>query len=314
MNADKKIKEKIIKNYKKYLKRDPDNDEVEYHFSKIKNQQGSLEELDELFENSFEYQLIQKLNHSCVYTKFGTKMYLNKNDLVISLQLIKENAWEYEESLMIKEFLKKGMNVIDAGANIGYFTILFSKWIGGEGKVFAIEPESENFQLLVKNIKVNLCKNVIPIQKAISNFNGIVDMFLSEKNKGDHRILDFIANENDKNRKKIRVKCDTLDSIIPKEQKIDFIKMDIQGSEMLALGGMERILSSNPKIILFIEFWPFAIERSGFDPQSFIQKILNYRFKISTIKEGKKVPFLKENQKLENYSVDEFTNLICEKN
>jgi predicted methyltransferase len=76
-----------------------------------------------------------------------------KSDLVSNM-ILKDKLWEaYETQLMIKH-LKLGNNVLDIGGNIGYYTLIASKLIGEQGKVFTFEPEPQNFRLLKENINI----------------------------------------------------------------------------------------------------------------------------------------------------------------
>ena len=150
-------------------------------------------------------------------------MYLDPNDTIVSRSLSLDLIWEKEESEFLRNIIKEGMNVVDIGANIGYFSLLFSKWVGDKGKVYSIEPDPFNFDLLSKNILINQAENIISFQNALSNHNGHASLFLSEKNKGDHRIFDFYVFEDDDKRKTIDVESVTLDSIL-NDEKLELSK------------------------------------------------------------------------------------------
>ena len=75
----------------------------------------------------------------------GHKMFLDSLD---SLKLSITGEHEEFETNVIKKIIKKEYNVIDIGANIGYYTLNFARLVGDKGRVFAFEPELENFQLL----------------------------------------------------------------------------------------------------------------------------------------------------------------------
>lgn len=305
--------EEISKYYIRYLKRQPDEQGIKYYLAEIKNGRITIDDLVNIFKNSPEYKGLQLLNHGCIYTKYGTKMYLDKNDSVVSKTLAINKIWEEDESKLISNIISEGMQIVDVGAQIGYYTLLFSRWVGDVGKVFCFEPDPENYRLLLKNIAANQVRNTVPIQKAVSNHNGKTTLFQSSDNKGDHRINDFYVFDGDDQRKKIEIECVTLDSIFTKEQIIDFVKMDIQGAEMLAIDGMAEILRRNSNMSLLIEFWPFAIEKSGFSPREFIERILQFGFRIFSLEKGKKELFSSDHQIITNYSPTDFVNLFCEK-
>jgi len=308
-----KLEDEITNFYNIYLKRDPDEEGFKYYISKINSGKISIDDIPKLLKMSYEFKIKQKLVHPCIYTIYGTKMYLDPNDTIVSNLLYFDLIWEKEESEFFRNNIKEGMNVLDIGANIGYFSLLFSKWIGDKGKVYSFEPDPINFDFLLKNIHANRAGNISCFQKAVSNCNGNVSLFLSEKNKGDHRIFDFYVFEDDNNRKSIDVECVTLDSILPADEKIDFIKMDIQGAEYLALEGMSDTLDKNPNIQLLTEFWPYAIEESGHSPKEFIEKLRQFGFEIFVFDNNKLINLRQNDPIIHDYDKFRFVNLVCKK-
>jgi len=122
--------------------------------------------------------------------------------------------------------------VVDIGANIGYYTLIFARLVGEQGRVFAFEPDPANFSLLAKNVAVNNYHNVELIQKAVSDQTGNARLYLSPKSTVDHRI--YSSNDN---RKFIDVEAVRLDDyFLDNNGKIDFIKMDIQGLKVKPFG------------------------------------------------------------------------------
>ena len=88
----------------------------------------------------------------------GNKMFLDPQDsLLLSINGIYE---EFETELVSKEISKNDV-VVDIGANIGYYTLIFAKLVGENGKVFAFEPDPSNFALLKKNVELNGFRNVV---------------------------------------------------------------------------------------------------------------------------------------------------------
>src|SRR3989344_1775867 len=117
----------------------------------------------------------------------GARMLLDLNDIYMAARIY-VNDYELVETKLFKSLLKPGMNVVDVGAAIGYYTCIAGKLLGPEGKVYAFEPAPRNFSILRKNIELNNLSNVILYQKAVANFSGEVS--LSSMNFGDNRIVD----------------------------------------------------------------------------------------------------------------------------
>jgi len=308
------LRDKLRIYFKAYLEKNPNQKELEWHVNAIQQGKMKLEEIPQHFKSLPEYKGIQLLKHGCIYTIFGTKMYLNKHDNDHSRALAVHHFWEIDEAKILQNYIKNGMNVVDIGANIGYYTILFSKWVGPQGKVFSFEPDPKNFKLILKNISANQCKNVKAEQKAVSNTCNLGTLYQSIENPGAHRILDFYAYKNDDHRKKIDMELVTLDTYFDAKNKIDLIKMDIEGAEMMALKGMKETIENNKKMMIFTEFWPYGIEKSGHSPKDFIEQLNQFEFQIFTLKEGKKEKITHDFPLINNYDLYSQDKLFCEKN
>lgn len=168
------------------------------------------------------------------------KMFLDSKD---SLDLSIFGLYEKLETQLVKKEIWMGDVVLDIGANIGYYTLIFAKLVGENGKVYAFEPDPTNFALLEKNVKTNGYENVILEQKAISNKNGKVKLYLGEDNKASHTIFDTHDN-----RQSIEIEAIRLDDYFKNyDGGIDFIKMDIEGAEGYAIQGMALLLRKTKK-------------------------------------------------------------------
>lgn len=238
----------------------------------------------------------------------GHKMYLGSND---SLQLSINGVYEELETDIVKKEVKPGDIILDIGANIGYYTLIFAKLVGKNGKVFAFEPEPLNFELLQKNVKMNNYDNVIFEQKAISNVNGTIKLYISKIRTGMHRI--YKSKHTTENF--VNVPMIKLDEYLKKNdylKKINFIKIDIEGSEFGALQGLKNTLKNNNLKIL-IEFIPDSIREFGDEPQDLIKLLKSYKFKFfCTDDQNKKIVQINDYDEI----ITKFpngTNLFCKK-
>lgn len=243
----------------------------------------------------------------------GRKFFINRKDFTISSYLLEGREFESPETKIFKQRVKRDDTVLDIGANIGYHTLTFAKLVGSEGRVFAFEPDQDNFALLDKNVKENKFGNVVLVNKAVSDKSGDTKLFLSEDNMGDHRIYD-----SGQGGKFIVAETVCLDEFLKDHKdKIDFIKMDIQGAEEKALYGMKEILKSNEKLEIVTEFWPIGLEGMGdrFSGKNYLEFLERHNFKFFDIKKGIKnsvdIDYLLKNYNSEN---KKDTNLLCVKN
>ena len=201
-------------------------------------------------------------------------------------QLATFGIYEPFETEILKKEIKKGNFVVDVGASVGYYTLLFAKWVGNTGKVFSFEPISNKFIVLKKNVQINNYQNVTLVQKNVSNKSSI------NSDTNSISLDDYFEYNN---------------------YKIDLIKMDIEGSEGLALQGMKKFLEKNKNIKILTEFHTSELKRFGVEPIDFLQTLENHSFSIYNINEkNKKLEKTSYKELLKNYPQNEiFTNLFC---
>ena len=212
----------------------------------------------------------------------GHKMYLAQNSYV-SKRLVRYGIHEENETNLVKSKIKEGEIVVDIGANIGYYSLIFAKLVGKSGKVFAFEPEPKNFHLLQKNLKTNSYENVTIEKKGISDKNGKSKFYISERNVGAHSIFPHTKYH----KSFIDVEIVTLDDYFHKKEidKISFVKIDVEGGEVAILRGMSCILA-NENLKILIEYSPEIYRRFGEKPEDLF-KILNENdFQINSIQSG----------------------------
>ena len=132
--------------------------------------------------------------------------------------------------------VKSGQVVIDAGAYIGGFTFYVAKKVGKAGRVIAFEPDPKNYQILKRNIENSNFKNIILINKALGN--SVKEVELESANHFSSVVI--------KTSKKptYKVQQTTIDQEISRLgiQKVDFIKMNIEGAETNAIKGATKTL------------------------------------------------------------------------
>jgi FkbM family methyltransferase len=206
--------------------------------------------------------------YSFFVRKFISILFHEKEDLLIfnnSILLIDGRSSELsycfydilENNLynFLSKHLKKGDIFIDIGAHIGYYTILASKEVGDKGKVIAFEPSIANFNRLIKNIKLNQCKNVVSECFAISNKRAYVKLFTGVDT------FTYSLIQNMKSSLYSFVPSISLDKyVFSKRIKPKMIKIDVEGDELDVIeSGMKVIKIYKP--ILIVEFHPIVLNR-----------------------------------------------------
>jgi FkbM family methyltransferase len=211
----------------------------------------------------------------------GHKMYVEPYAVNVASGSMIADDYERFETELFKKQVKKGMTVLDIGAHIGYYTLVAANLVGEDGRVFAFEPHPHNFAVLEKNVRINGYKNVVLVQKAVSDKSGHIKLFLSE-----YGTLHSLSNQVGK--KSIVVEAVTLDEFLGKDCKVDVVKVDVEGAEMLVLLGGDRIIKANDNLKIFTEFFPEALKRFGCPPSDYLDKLIAYGFKLWNINDQRK--------------------------
>ncbi len=212
------------------------------------------------------------------------EVFLDKYDVGSSGALAFGAHDPFEVELFRKD-VRPGMTVVDMGANIGYYTVIAAGRVGPTGRVFAYEPEEKNFAILEKNIAKNGFSWATAVKLALSDRAGARTLFLADAHSGLHS---FANNRHQLG--EAEVACDTLDSSLKRQgsPKVDIIKMDIEGAEILAIDGMRETLAANRNLVLFSEFNPKAIQGLSRSPIELLEKLRDQGLSLSVIDEDKR--------------------------
>ncbi len=174
-----------------------------------------------------------------------------------TLETYEPNVWKH-----VMGEIRSGDVVVDVGANIGLYTIALAKRVGPEGTVIAFEPDSDNFHALRKNVKLNQIEHQVQlIRAAVGDFPGEVS--LSKAQMESHVLSDAAQGSE-------RVPMVTLDDVC--KQKIDILKIDIEGYEEKALLGASRLLEDSERSprCIYLEVHPFAWPSVGTTSESLL--------------------------------------------
>ena len=178
-------------------------------------------------------------------------------------------------ALMLKK-LKRGDTFLDIGAHVGFFSMIAAKLVGDDGEVYSFEMNPDNYSMLAMNTSLNNFRNIRPHNWAVSNDSGPVQFWVNQDNDGGHSLWDCGRhNFNEKSRlspKKMvsySIALDHYDSF----DKVHFIKMDVEGAEVLALNGMIDLLKKNLPIVA-LEINNFGLAQMGHSYQD-IRALMN---------------------------------------
>lgn len=177
-----------------------------------------------------------------------------KNEVLVKFK----KSFEYSSLQLFSGLLKQGNTIIDVGANSGLYSIFYSKLVGEEGRVYAFEPDSTTYSFLIENLALNECKNVSTYNCALSNKESIVEMVsynpedLNLKLQGDSfKYMREVFNAREATGSGMQAyKLDDLEEI-RNVSKIDYIKIDVEGAELLVLQGGLNVIRKHRPVIIF---------------------------------------------------------------
>ncbi len=199
-----------------------------------------------------------------------------------------QNSRVYEEGelKLVQNFVKPDMICFDIGANQGLYTVLLSKRVGPHGTVFAFEPVKSEFRKLRRNIQINRCSSSVILERmGVSSYEGVAEMFVCLNGHGSRSSMRPPPDEVNARIRVERVLVTTLDSFVRKKNigRIDFIKIDVEGSEMDVLKGGQNVLDALQPIIL-IEMADVVTRQFGYRALEVYRFLENREFVLFEIR------------------------------
>ena len=205
---------------------------------------------------------------STITLPFGAKWALGESALDGQLR---SGAFECAETAFVMHFLRQGMTVLDVGAHHGFYTLLASLRVGSTGQIIAFEPSPRERKRLIRHIKMNNCKNVRIEPFALGASHGRATLFLVEGAEDYCNSLRPPVTE--AQTISLAVEVTSLDEYlaIAAISKVDFIKLDVEGSELDALKGAVRLLATAPRPVLMVEVYDIRTKPWGYRARQIVQ-------------------------------------------
>lgn len=178
--------------------------------------------------------------------------------------------------------IRNGDNVVDVGANIGYYVLIESKLVGSRGKIYAIEPVKDNFNLLVKNLEINGLSNVSSYQLAFGGRSGKGEIYVSQHSnlcrmekvtveESDH---DIVGTQ--------EVQVETVDAFLKDKEVPKLIRMDVEGYEYEIIKGMPETLKHD--VVVLMELHPMYLGRK-IDPLLKILQENHFKVRFAVVED-----------------------------
>lgn len=239
--------------------------------------------------NSLNFYIIRLLNMSFKFRLInGIKIKLHaKGQIALG---VFTNIFEKIELETFQNILKPGMVVVDAGANIGLYSLIASKLTGKKGKVISFEPSKETFKRLINNIKLNNSLNIKAVNEGLGDNPNEKLILRQDIGSGDAERYLLSGNESPdielKNINPIKIDeeiiINSLDNYLRKSniKKIDFLKIDTEGFEYYILKGAKQILRNSPELVILLECTELGTLRSKTTQNDVFKILKDNNFKI----------------------------------
>lgn len=224
------------------------------------------------------YSRFQPEGIETVKIPFDLKLNVFKKDPGVGAFLRLKGEYEPKTTEIFLRWVRKGDVVVDVGANIGYFTLLAAKKVGKKGRIFAFEPEPQSYSLLKSNITLNSLQNVVAENFALGDRNTLVGFFAQKFDKGGSHLA-FSEGEN------LKVKMVRLSDYLHQKgvKKVNVIKIDVEGAEVLVLKGAEEIIKESPNLKAFVEYNPENLEKFKTSGEKLLGQLKDLELRIDLI-------------------------------
>ena len=211
----------------------------------------------------------------CIIAGAQVAYYVEADDRLLAPWFIVSGAYETELTSFFVSSLKPDSHCLDVGSNFGYFTCLMGRFCP-TGKIIGIEPDLHVMQLARDNVHINGFHGTSEvILAAASDRDGQISLHRRKTRSGNTSITkaspEFLETLGETEGEEFSVKAIRIDSLLEKMNgRVDFIKIDVEGAEPLAMRGAEQTIALNPQLQIVMEWSPGQIKGAGFDVRKFL--------------------------------------------
>ncbi len=189
--------------------------------------------------------------------QWGGAMVVPADDLSSAVQLVVQGVHDLSLTNFIIKHVQPGFRIVDAGANLGYFTVLFAYQAGPAGRVYAYEPNPKLASFLQVNLALyNVKDRVVFSDKAIHSERGRRPFFVTERFWGSsslHEHDELFHRKFADEVNPVEVETMPLDDLLTICDHFDLIKIDVEGGEYQAFLGMNEILRQRAADLVIFE-------------------------------------------------------------
>ena len=230
-------------------------------------------------------------------TAYGHKMIVPTQDISLAPHILLGGVWEPWVSQVFMDHIEPGMTVLDIGANLGYYTLLAASLVGETGHVYGFEVNTDLCDVIQRSLSINgFDQRTTIVNKAVyssdtvlqfnrlEHFQGSSSVREHASDQANQALQQFIGDRYHDSVDIMTVEAIALDTYFadPKT-KIDFIKIDTEGSEPYIFQGMKRLLEQQDHLKVVFEFYPITFKDKGEDAEAFLTQIESWGLTLNGV-------------------------------
>jgi FkbM family methyltransferase len=229
-------------------------------------------------------------HEALVQARWGAKLVVDTRDRLLAPWLLMDGLWESHVTGWLHDTLAPGAVMVDVGANIGYFTVLAAQLVGTAGRVVAVEASPGLCDIIRRNVAMNGHRDTVTVWNRAA-WSGPDRLRLHQRvhygansslaSAGSAQ-LEELADEE----VVVEVEAVALDDLLADLEKVDVLKLDVEGAEVHAVKGLAGTLAAHPGITLMIEWAPEQIRLVGDGPEELVALLTGAGFRFRLMEDG----------------------------
>lgn len=268
--------------YRLILGRSPDPEGWRHYRPLVERGELSVGQLVLSFLSSREYRerdLVHGGRQVTLAQVGGLELYVPSDDAAIGSGMLRRGAYQPHLTGLLSRLLAPGMTFVDVGANIGYFSVLAARLVGETGLVVAIEPGERNCVLLHRSATRHRLRNVRLHPYALSDRRETL-VYLAQ---GSNGTITDLGDGDDWPSGGRLVPAAPLDELVAGLDRVDVIKIDVEGAESRVLRGAAATLERHRPVVVS-EFSPLLLEQvSRVTGDAYLSQLLDLGYELSVV-------------------------------
>lgn len=203
----------------------------------------------------------------------------------LSRAIYVSGTYEPNTLCVLRRLLQPGDTFVDVGANTGVISLIGSRWVGANGRVYSFEPSLREFEHLTRNLETNTAMNITPVRLAVSSGSGRAALRVAQPSHAGLNTLGgafpYAGIDTDHIE---TVETTTLDAFVDAQRiaRVAVLKVDVEGAEAAVLQGAHRVLADH-RPAMVVEVYSRALELNGADRETVERLLRTQQYRLYSI-------------------------------